>query len=305
MDLFDGGWAMPTFTSRGRLAITFAILLEDLILWGEIFTKWIRFAGFMWKQALPAHCIELVIFWPYTNTVPIIFRGKEGLPLKLLLAEDEISMSEALVDILTFHHYAVDPVFNGRDALDFALTQSYDSIILDIMMPKLDGIQVLKQLRQAGCQTPVLMLTAKSHIEDRILGLDLGADDYLPKPFAMGEFLARVRAMLRRKESFTPDVLTIGDVFLNRSNYELSGPNGQCFLLSNLEFQLMELLMLNTGIYLSSEKILTRVWGYDTEAEIGVVWVYISYLRKRLSALDAHVEIKVKRGIGYTLEVVL
>lgn len=225
--------------------------------------------------------------------------------MKLLLAEDEISMSEALVDILTFHHYAVDPVFNGRDALDFALTQSYDSIILDIMMPKLDGIQVLKQLRQAGCQTPVLMLTAKSHIEDRILGLDLGADDYLPKPFAMGEFLARVRAMLRRKESFTPDVLTIGDVFLNRSNYELSGPNGQCFLLSNLEFQLMELLMLNTGIYLSSEKILTKVWGYDTEAEIGVVWVYISYLRKRLSALDAHVEIKVKRGIGYTLEVVL
>ncbi len=224
--------------------------------------------------------------------------------MKLLLAEDETGMSEALVDILTFHHYAVDPVFDGRDALDYALTQSYDGIILDIMMPKMDGLQVLKQLRQTGDKTPVLMLTAKSDIEDRILGLDLGADDYLPKPFAMGEFLARVRAMLRRRESFTPDILRMGDISLNRSSYELSGPNGQCFLLSNLEFQLMELLMLNKGIYLSSEKILDKVWGYDTEAEIGVVWVYISYLRKRLLALDAHVEIKVKRGVGYTLEVI-
>ncbi|CZT57698.1 response regulator transcription factor [[Clostridium] leptum] len=222
--------------------------------------------------------------------------------MKLLLAEDEVSMSEALVDILTYHHYTVDPVFNGQDALDYAQTGSYDGIILDIMMPLKDGLEVLDELRQSGDKTPILMLTAKSDIEDRIHGLNLGADDYLPKPFAMGEFLARVRAMLRRRETFTPDLMQLGNITLNRNNYELSG-GGQSFLLSNLEFKLMELFMLNKGIYLSSEKILQKVWGYDTDAEVGVVWVYISYLRKRLLALNSNVEIKVKRGIGYTLEV--
>ena len=222
--------------------------------------------------------------------------------MKLLLAEDEVSMSEALVDILTYHHYTVDPVFNGQDALDYAQTGSYDGIILDIMMPLKDGLEVLDELRQSGDKTPILMLTAKSDIEDRIHWLNLGADDYLPKPFAMGEFLARVRAMLRRRETFTPDLMQLGNITLNRNNYELSG-GGQSFLLSNLEFKLMELFMLNKGIYLSSEKILQKVWGYDTDAEVGVVWVYISYLRKRLLALNSNVEIKVKRGIGYTLEV--
>ncbi|BCI60693.1 response regulator transcription factor [Solibaculum mannosilyticum] len=222
--------------------------------------------------------------------------------MKLLLAEDEVSMSEALVDILTYHHYTVDPVFNGQDALDYAQTGSYDGIILDIMMPLKDGLEVLDELRQSGDKTPILMLTAKSDIEDRIHGLNLGADDYLPKPFAMGEFLARVRAMLRRRETFTPDLMQLGNITLNRNNYELSG-GGQSFLLSNLEFKLMELFMLNKGIYLSSEKILQKVWGYDTDAEVGVVWVYISYLRKRLLALNSNVEIKVKRRIGYTLEV--
>lgn len=221
--------------------------------------------------------------------------------MKLLYAEDEISMSEAVVDILTYHNYTVDAVYDGQEALDYAEVENYDGIILDIMMPKVDGLEVLRRLRQKGCRTPVLLLTAKSEIEDRIKGLDSGADDYLPKPFAMGEFLARVRAMLRRKEEYTPDIISIGNISLNRQNYELSG-NGESFVLPKLEFQMMELLMLNKGTYLSTEDILIKVWGYDTDAEIGIVWVYISYLRKKLSALNSNVEIKAKRNIGYTLE---
>lgn len=162
---------------------------------------------------------------------------------------------------------------------------------------------MLETLRQKGVNTPILLLTAKAEIEDRIAGLDMGADDYLPKPFAMGELLARVRAMLRRKENFTPNILKCGNVSLNMQSYELS--NGkQTFVLPKLEYQLMEILMLNRGIYLSSEDLLVKVWGYDTDAELGTVWVYISYLRKRLAALDANVAINVKRNVGYTLEVV-
>lgn len=223
--------------------------------------------------------------------------------MKLLYAEDEISMSEAVVDILTYHKYIVDAVYDGEEALDYALAEQYDGIILDIMMPKKNGIEVLKTLRQKGINTPVLLLTAKAEIEDRIAGLDMGADDYLPKPFAMGEFLARVRAMLRRKETFTPDIIKCGNISLNMQSYELS--NGkQSFVLPKLEYQLMEILMLNRGIYLSSEDLLVKVWGYDTDAELGTVWVYISYLRKRLTALDANVTITAKRNVGYTLEVV-
>ncbi len=223
--------------------------------------------------------------------------------MKLLYAEDEKSMAEAVTDILKYHNYVVDTVYNGRDAYDYACTEDYDGIILDIMMPGLGGIEVLERLRRAGNKTPILLLTAKAEVEDRIAGLDAGADDYLPKPFHMKELLARIRAMLRRRETFTPDTLTVGNLSLNRQNYELSGA-GQSFTLTKLEYQVMELLMLNTGIYLSTEDILTKVWGYDTEAEIGVVWVYISYLRKRLSALNANEEIRAKRNIGYTLEVV-
>lgn len=223
--------------------------------------------------------------------------------MKLLYAEDEKSMSEAVVDILTFHKYIVDAVYDGEEALNYALAESYDGIILDIMMPKKDGFEVLKTLRQKGINTPVLLLTAKAEVEDRIAGLDMGADDYLPKPFAMGEFLARVRAMLRRKETFTPDILKCGNISLNMQSYELS--NGkQAFVLPKLEYQLMEIFMLNRGIYLSSESLLVKVWGYDTDAELGTVWVYISYLRKRLAALDANVAITAKRNVGYTLEVV-
>lgn len=222
--------------------------------------------------------------------------------MKLLYAEDEPAMSEAVQDILTFHKYTVDAVCDGAEALAYAQTEHYDGIILDIMMPEMSGIEVLQKLRSTGCRTPILLLTAKAEIEDRIQGLNLGADDYLPKPFAMGELIARVRAMLRRREEFTPDILKCGNISLNMQSYELSG-NGQSFVLPKLEYRLMALLMLNRGIYLSTENLLVKVWGYDTEAGLGTVWVYISYLRRRLIALNANVVIAAKRNVGYTLEI--
>ena len=221
--------------------------------------------------------------------------------MKLLYAEDEISMSEAVCDILTYHNYSVDAVDNGADALDYALSEQYDGIILDIMMPKKSGLEVLAELRQRGIKTPIMLLTAKSDIDDRIAGLDLGADDYLPKPFAMGELIARIRAMLRRREDFTPDILSFGNITLNMQSFELSSDTGT-ILLPKIEYKMMELLMLNRKIFLSTEDILVKVWGYDTDAEIGIVWVYISYLRKKLASLGANIQIRAKRSIGYTLE---
>ena len=221
--------------------------------------------------------------------------------MKLLYAEDELAMSEAVVDVLEYHKYTVDAVYDGEDALYYARHGDYDGIILDIMMPKLSGTEVLKQLRQSGIGTPVLLLTAKGEVEDRIAGLDCGADDYLTKPFALGELLARVRAMLRRREDFKPDILSFGDLQLNMQSYELSR-GSEHVLLPKLEYQLMELLMRNHGLYLSTEDILTKIWGYETESDAGIVWVYLSYLRKRLAALGSTVSIRAKRGIGYTLE---
>lgn len=221
--------------------------------------------------------------------------------MKLLLAEDEIDMSEALVDILTFHKYIVDAVYDGQDALDYARLGNYDGIILDIMMPKKDGLTVLKELRSAGSQVPVLMLTAKSEIEDKVAGLDLGADDYLAKPFAMDELLARLRAMLRRREKTISSELTCGNVSLNQQTFELKTKNGS-IILPKLEFQVMEMFMLNQEMYISADNILEKVWGYDTDAEISTVWVYISYLRKKLAQLKADIEIQAKRNIGYRLE---
>ena len=210
-------------------------------------------------------------------------------------------MSEAVCDILSFHNYSVDAVYDGADALDYALTEQYDGIILDIMMPKKSGLEVLSDLRARGIRTPVLLLTAKSEVDDRIAGLNLGADDYLTKPFAMGELIARIRAMLRRREEFTPDILTFGNITLNMQSFELSSKKGK-LLLPKIEYKMMELFMLNRGIYLSTEDILVKVWGYDTDAEIGIVWVYISYLRKKLTSLGANIQISAKRNIGYTLE---
>ena len=221
--------------------------------------------------------------------------------MKLLFAEDERGLSEAIVDVLCFHNYQVDAVYDGADALDYARAERYDGIILDIMMPRMSGTEVLETLRKEGCTVPVLLLTAKNELEDRVLGLDLGADDYLAKPFHMDELLARLRAMLRRRENFTPDVLSFGDLSLDPRSCTLRcGGNAEA--LGKLEYQLMETLMLNRGVYLSTEELLTKVWGYETDAELGSVWVYISYLRKRLAALDSEVEVRAKRGVGYTLE---
>ena len=222
--------------------------------------------------------------------------------MKLLYAEDEPSMVEAVEDILTYHNYLVDAVADGEEALAYAQTGDYDGLILDIMMPKLDGLEVLRRLRASGSRVPVLLLTAKGEVEDRITGLDLGADDYLPKPFAMGELLARVRAMLRRREDFSPEILQCGDVTLNQASFQLR--RGEAAVtLPKLEYRLMEVLMRNQGIYLSSEDLLVKVWGYDAEAGVGTVWVYLSYLRKRLAKLGSQVVIKARRGVGYTLEV--
>ena len=183
--------------------------------------------------------------------------------MRLLLAEDEIAMSEAVVDILNYHKYSVDAVYDGEDALDYARSQSYDGVILDVMMPKLDGLSVLKQLRRENNFTPVLLLTARAEVEDRIGGLDAGADDYLPKPFAMGELLARVRAMLRRRENYTPDVLRAGNVELNASRFLLA-VGAEERPLSRLEYQLMELFMRNPGITFSAEALLERIWGLNS-----------------------------------------
>lgn len=221
--------------------------------------------------------------------------------MKLLYAEDEPVLSEAVVDYLTYHKYIVDAVYNGEDAYDYAVSGEYDGIILDIMMPKKDGLEVLSALRRDGCRTSVLLLTAKTQVEDRIQGLDAGADDYLPKPFDMGELIARIRAMLRRREEYHPDLIRFGDLTLNMQSGEIS-VGEIAFQLPKQEYRLMEQLMLNHTFYLSSEKLLIKAWGYDAETDINSVWMYISYLRKRLSAMNSKVEIVSKRNVGYKLE---
>ena len=221
--------------------------------------------------------------------------------MKLLYAEDEAALSEAVVDYLTYHNYIVDAVYDGADAYDYAMSEQYDGIILDIMMPKRDGLEVLSALRRNGCRTPVLLLTAKTQIEDRVRGLDTGADDYLPKPFDMRELLARIRAMLRRREDFRPDLISFGDLSLNMQSGEIS-VGEMSFQLPKQEYRLMEQLMLNHRMYLSTEDLLVKAWGYNTETDINSVWLYISYLRKRLIAMNSKVEIMSKRNIGYKLE---
>lgn len=222
--------------------------------------------------------------------------------MRILLAEDEKELSNALVAILKHNNYSVDAVYDGQDALEYAISENYDVLVLDIMMPKLSGLEVLEKLRKSGIYTPVLLLTAKAEIEDRILGLDKGADDYLSKPFAMGELLARIRAMTRRKSEFTPNLIEIGNISLNKENYELSNEKSS-LRLGNKEFQMLEMLMNNPKRLISAEQFMERIWGYDSESEMSVVWVYISYLRKKLEALNANVKIKAVRGAGYTLEV--
>jgi DNA-binding response OmpR family regulator len=221
--------------------------------------------------------------------------------MRLLLAEDEKELSDALVTVLKHNNYSVDAVYNGRDALDYLATDNYDGAILDIMMPKMDGISVLREVRASGNHIPIIMLTAKSEIDDRVNGLDSGADDYMTKPFSMKELLARIRAMTRRQAETTDSVLKFGDIKLNRSTYILSTEKGE-LRLPNKEYQMLEMLLANPGQVISVEQFMNRIWGYDSEAELNVVWVYVSYLRKKLTTLDAHVQIKATRGLGYSIE---
>ncbi|MBQ1631783.1 MAG: response regulator transcription factor [Clostridia bacterium] len=222
--------------------------------------------------------------------------------MRLLFAEDERSLSRAVCAILKKNNYSVDAVYNGADALDYLGTENYDGVILDVMMPKVDGFTVLKRMREAGNKTPVLMLTARSEIDDKVFGLDSGANDYLTKPFDTKELLARIRVMTRRSEIQADTRLSVGNLTLDVATYDMKGPDGQ-FKLVGKEFQMLEMLMRNPKRLLSTDAFMDRIWGYDSEAEQNVVWVYISYLRKKLEAVGANVKIKAQRGVGYYLEV--
>lgn len=221
--------------------------------------------------------------------------------MRILIAEDDPKLLKSLVHIFELNNYAVDGVDNGVDAFDFAFSGEYDGLILDIMMPSMDGITLLKKLRANGINTPALFLTARTEVDQRIEGLDAGADDYLPKPFSTGELLARVRAMLRRKDNFMPDMLSYGKLSLNRSTYELIYEN-KTQALSGKEFQMMEMLMQNPTNIVTAERLITHIWGWDTNVDTSVVWVHISNIRKKLDALSAPVGIKFVRNVGYALE---
>ena len=221
--------------------------------------------------------------------------------MRLLLAEDELSLSKALCAILRKNNYSVDAVYDGAEAVDFIKSENYDAVILDIMMPKKSGIEVLKSIRKEGIGVPVILLTAKSELDDKVLGLDSGANDYLTKPFEVKELLARIRAVTRSYGGQSDACLKVGNVTLNTSSFELSA-NGRGFKLANKEFQMMEMLMRNPTNLISTEHFMERIWGYDSEAEINVVWVYISYLRKKLAAIGADIGIKAQRNSGYCLE---
>ena len=222
--------------------------------------------------------------------------------MRVLIADDEREMTQALEAILKHEHYSVDIVYDGQAALDYGLAETYDCLVLDIMMPKLNGLQVLERLRENNISTPILLLTAKGQVEHRIEGRNCGADDYPPKPFDVGEFIPRVRALTRRNGVFTSHILTVGNISLNRSTFELSRDE-MAVRLGNKEFQMMELLMRQQGRFISTEQFMERIWGYESESEINVVWAYISYLRRKLSALGANVKITASRGRGYMLEV--
>ena len=223
--------------------------------------------------------------------------------MRILLAEDERELNRALVAIFTKNNYSVDAVFDGEEAVTYLLEGDYDCAVLDVMMPKKDGITALKEVRKAGKTLPVLILTAKSEIDDRILGLDSGADDYLTKPFAVKELLARVRAITRRLTVGVDANLVYGNCTLSRSTYLLSTPEGESRL-TNKEFQMLEMLMSAPNQVISPEQFMEKIWGYDSDSDIGVVWVYVAYLRKKLAAVKANVSIKSLRNAGYTLEIV-
>ncbi|MFA9423140.1 MAG: response regulator transcription factor [Sedimentibacter sp.] len=221
--------------------------------------------------------------------------------MRLLLAEDERDLSRALVSVLEKNNYSVDAVYNGQDAIEYIEVGNYDGAIFDIMMPIKDGIEALKEIRLKKINIPIIMLTAKSEINDRVEGLDYGADDYLTKPFAVPELLARLRTMIRRKtEGRTDNYVSVGNVKIDINNSEIVTDNGKESL-GNKEFQIMEMMMLNKEQYISAERLFEKIWGYDSEADMSVVWVNISNIRKKLKKLGAKVEISAKRNIGYRL----
>lgn len=222
--------------------------------------------------------------------------------MKLLLAEDEQSLSKALTAILEHNGYTVDAVYDGIEALEYLEMGEYDGVILDIMMPRMDGMTALQKIREKGNQVPILMLTAKSEVDDKVAGLDNGANDYLTKPFASKELLARIRAMTRTQTAAITSTLQFGNISLDQATKELSSPSGN-FHLANKEFQVMELPISNPKNVIPTERIMEKVWGYDSNAELNVVWAYISYLRKKLTALNADIQIKATRNTGYSLEV--
>ena len=221
--------------------------------------------------------------------------------MRLLLAEDEKALSKALTAILERSNYSVDAVYDGEEALEYLAAGNYDGIILDIMMPKKDGLTVLKEIRQNGSRIPVLLLTAKGEVDDKVEGLDAGANDYLAKPFHSKELLARIRAMTRVQMDCEDSQLKAGNVTLDRATFELTTPRGSSRL-ANKEFQMMEFLMSNPGHLISSERFFEKIWGYDSEAELNVVWVYLSNLRKKLASLGADIQIRATRNAGYSLE---
>ena len=222
--------------------------------------------------------------------------------MRILLAEDERSLSRAVIALLERNNYSADAVYDGEEALAYLEAGNYDALILDLMMPKVDGMTVLRRLWEAGNPIPVLILTANSEVDDKVLGLDTGANDYLTKPFSTQELMARIRAMTRSQTGQISSRLTFGNIILDQTTFELSSPTGS-FRLANKEFQMMELLLRNPKQLIPSERFLERIWGYDSDVELNVVWVYISYLRKKLTALRANIQIKVTRNVGYSLEV--
>lgn len=221
--------------------------------------------------------------------------------MRLLLAEDEREMADALSAILNHNHYSVDVVYDGEDALAYIENVDYDGVILDVMMPKKNGFEVLKQMRAKGIEVPVLLLTARSEVDDKVYGLDTGADDYLTKPFVAKELLARIRSMTRRQTPISESVLTVGDVKLDRIRFELIGSK-EAIRLPNKEFQMLEMLMLHPKQLITTEHFMEKVWGYDSESEINVVWVAISSLRKKITKVGGTVQIKASRNLGYSLE---
>ena len=221
--------------------------------------------------------------------------------MRILIAEDDPRLLKSLVHIFEMNNYAVDGVDNGNDAFDFASSDEYDGLVLDIMMPGMDGVTLLKKLRACGITTPALFLSARTETYQKIEGLDAGADDYLPKPFSTGELLARVRAMLRRKDNFTPDLLAFDNLTLNCSTYEILW-GGRTQTLSGKEFQVMEMLMRNRGIIVTAEQMITHIWGWNTDVDTSVVYVHVSNIRKKLDQIGAQVTIKFVRNAGYLLE---